>query len=97
MNERDFIFWLHGWLEIQNPTIITTAQVQEIKNHIDLVLKRNSANFIGTAPIVPSGIKNFNGPIFNNYPTFIPTGSQLICGGKTFGCGDWVNGAAISC
>lgn len=52
MNERDFVFWLHGFFEISNAQTLAAAQVQEIKNHIDLVLKRNSTNFVGNAPIL---------------------------------------------
>ena len=41
MNKENFTWWLHGWLEIQKPKIINSTQLQEIKNHLDLVLGRD--------------------------------------------------------
>lgn len=40
MTERDFVYWLQGWLEIANPEAITPAQVQCIKDHMALVLTK---------------------------------------------------------
>lgn len=39
MSKTEFAFWLHGWFEIQNPKVINAIQLQEIKNHLELVLK----------------------------------------------------------
>lgn len=44
MTPENFVYWLQGWLEIQNPTAINEEQVQEIKNHIALVLKKETPN-----------------------------------------------------
>ena len=38
MTERDFVYWLQGFLEVTNPETITAEQIQIIKNHIKLVL-----------------------------------------------------------
>ncbi len=37
MNELNFCYWLKGFMEIQNPKTLDAKQVQEIKNHLDLV------------------------------------------------------------
>lgn len=52
MEPRDFCYWLQGWLEIQKPTTITPEQVQEIKNHLDLVFKKVTPN-LGGSPRLP--------------------------------------------
>lgn len=39
MNERDFCFFLQGFLEIGNPQAISSDKVQIIRDHIDLVYK----------------------------------------------------------
>lgn len=44
MTPENFIYWLQGFLEIGNPTEITDIQIQEIKNHISLVLKKETPN-----------------------------------------------------
>ncbi len=38
MNTQDFCFWLHGWFEIQNPSVISSIQLDEIRNHLSLAL-----------------------------------------------------------
>lgn len=40
MNERDFIYWLQGFLEISNTNKLTENQVKMIKEHIALVLHK---------------------------------------------------------
>lgn len=42
MNSENFVYWLQGFLEIQNPENITEIQVQIIKDHIALVLKKET-------------------------------------------------------
>ena len=42
MSPENFIYWLQGFLEIQNPQNITETQVQIIKDHIALVLKKET-------------------------------------------------------
>ena len=42
MTSDNFIFWLHGFFEIGKPEKLSADHVQEIKNHIDLVLKKPS-------------------------------------------------------
>jgi hypothetical protein len=39
MTSRDFAYWLQGFFEIQNPISITSAQVEMIKKHLNLVFK----------------------------------------------------------
>ena len=40
MNDRDFIYWLQGFLEIADPNTLTAKQVQIIKDHLSLVLEK---------------------------------------------------------
>lgn len=44
MSERDFIYWLQGALEIMDPKQLDEKQIQVIKDHIALVLKKETPN-----------------------------------------------------
>lgn len=46
MSTQDFCFWLQGWFEIQKPQSITATQLQEIKNHLDLVFNKVTPNVV---------------------------------------------------
>lgn len=37
MNERDFVYWLRGYFEINNPTTLNKEQTKCVKDHLDLV------------------------------------------------------------
>lgn len=37
MTSINFAYWLQGFFEIQNPTEITTSQIEMIKKHLNLV------------------------------------------------------------
>lgn len=39
MTSRDFCYWLQGFMELQDPQGLTTAQVQAVKNHLAMVFK----------------------------------------------------------
>ena len=40
MTAEMFVYWLQGFMEIANPETITKEQIQEIRNHISLVLHK---------------------------------------------------------
>lgn len=40
MSPENFAYWLQGFFEIQNPKTLSETQVQEIKNHLDLVFTK---------------------------------------------------------
>ena len=42
MTPENFVYWLQGFLEIQDPVDIDRQQVQTIKDHIALVLKKET-------------------------------------------------------
>lgn len=44
MTPENFVYWLNGFLEIANPSKLDNKQVQEIKNHIALVLKKQTVD-----------------------------------------------------
>ena len=37
MTSRDFVNWLNGFIELENPETINKQQVEVIKNHLKLV------------------------------------------------------------
>lgn len=44
MNCRDFLYWLQGFLELSNTSVLTNQQANVIYNHIQLVMTNNSTN-----------------------------------------------------
>lgn len=42
MSERDFIYWLQGFFELSETDALTEEQVRSIKDHIALVLKKET-------------------------------------------------------
>ena len=50
MEPINFVYWLQGFLELQNPTSFNEEQIKEIKNHINLVLTK-ATNKIPQEPI----------------------------------------------
>ena len=49
MTSRDFAYWLQGYFEIQNPTVITEDKVVLIKQHLNLVFKHEIDPSMGNA------------------------------------------------
>jgi hypothetical protein len=42
MSPEQFVYWLQGFMEIANPATLDQKQVQVIKDHISLVLKKET-------------------------------------------------------
>jgi hypothetical protein len=60
MTPENFVYWLQGMLEIGNPDFLDREQIEVIKDHIKLVLRKET----------PNRIPNRGGDIF---PSSIPT------------------------
>ncbi len=55
MNAENFTYWAHGFMEIGKPEYLTKLQVQELKNHLELVSKATKSPYQTTYnPIFPS-------------------------------------------
>lgn len=46
MTPENFVYWLQGFLELQGPIDINEQQVKIIKDHIALVLKKETPGHI---------------------------------------------------
>lgn len=46
MTERDFIYWLNGFLELSGAKALDERQVQIIKDHLKLVLKKETPSYL---------------------------------------------------
>ena len=42
MTPRDFIYWLQGYFELSDANTMTPAQVKIVKDHIALILKKET-------------------------------------------------------
>lgn len=49
MTSRDFVYWLQGFMEINQPLSITEEQTKIIKNHLALVFKHEIDPSMGNA------------------------------------------------
>lgn len=63
MTPENFVYWLQGFLEIGKPTVMNEEQVQEIKNHLALVLNKVTP-YITVTGSIEHGIPNKNKDIF---------------------------------
>lgn len=61
MTSENFVYWLQGFLEIQGPDSISKQQVEIIKDHVALVLKKETPQRFRLQEISASEI-NFNVP-----------------------------------
>jgi len=50
MTPQDFVYWLQGYIELQDPKTINEQQVQIIKDHIALVLKKETPKIVPMKP-----------------------------------------------
>lgn len=83
MSELNFIYWLQGFLELTDSKIINENQIQAIKDHIKLVLKKETPTITirpGSFPYnaTPTPL----GPLVPQQPLTSPTimpGSDFIC------------------
>ena len=72
MNERDFIYWLQGFLELSGASELNSDQVKIIKDHIDLVMVKKTPDHGFSKPFLqPSLAPKCQGGI--------GTCSNLIC------------------
>lgn len=74
MQERDFCYWLKGFMEIQNPTTLDKDQIQIIQDHLDLVFDKVTpvrtpkvTPYIPT-PISPTTPSTYPGLFPKTYP-----------------------------
>lgn len=52
MTPENFCYWLHGYIELENPGKISAEKTQVIKDHLNLVFKKETP--------VRSGLKHVN-------------------------------------
>ena len=57
MTSLNFVYWLQGFLEIEQPKMLKSEQIQIIEDHIKLVLSKE------TPPRILNDIWNLDGPI----------------------------------
>jgi hypothetical protein len=51
MTERDFVYWLNGFLELSDTKDLNEKQVKTIKEHLSLVLTKVTNNPDGTITV----------------------------------------------
>lgn len=78
MTPRDFVFWLQGHMEINNPEIITAAQAEMIKDHLDITLAEMAKKKVNPSQVSQGGHSSashaFGTTLYSN-----PLTNTLIC------------------
>jgi hypothetical protein len=71
MTAEQFVYWLQGYIEINDPVNITSRETQIIKDHLKLVFEKQTPNRLTTVP--DTGITNtpYPGPFTTN-PCTVP-------------------------
>lgn len=80
MTPEQFTYWLKGFMEIANPTHLTTRQLEIVKDHLDLVFDKKTPdrNTVGwtpdwtvTYPPVTAPVLPYTYPDLNDRTTII--------------------------
>jgi hypothetical protein len=72
MTAEQFVYWLQGYLEIDNPDNIPLNQTKIIKDHLKLVFDKQTPDRTFTTPLAPMPI--------TPYPTWQePNPFKVIC------------------
>ena len=50
MTTEQFTYWLQGFMEVANPTVLDKVQVQQIKDHLNLVFDKQTPSITTTTP-----------------------------------------------
>lgn len=63
MTTRDFAYWLKGFFELTQTNELSSEQVQDIKNHLDLVFNKETP-FVEKTPLfdyLKDNLKDYSG------------------------------------
>jgi len=79
MTTEQFTYWLQGFMEVANPTTLDEKQIQIIKDHLALVLDkqtpdRNTPTWTPEWPVIPgttTPVVPYTYPDFNDRTTII--------------------------
>ena len=72
MTAEQFVYWLQGFMEINDPDRIGPKETQIIKDHLALVFKKETPTRIGTGYGVPNKTEIVTNPFEKGQPTVNP-------------------------
>ena len=70
MTAEQFVYWLQGFMEINDPDTISKSETRVIKNHLALVFDKQTPTRVGTG--VPNKTEIVTNPFEKGYPTTNP-------------------------
>ena len=88
MTPENFVYWLQGFMELQNPETISSEQVEIIQDHLNLVFKKETP--IRKVPLKEKYeslkynsketlLKNYGDPLFESNYKDLLFGSKYPC------------------
>ena len=80
MTTEQFTYWLQGFMEVANPTTLDEVQVQQIKDHLNLVFNKQTPDRTFIPPLAPMPT-----PYPNQIePDWWGGKNRVICGGDIY-------------
>ena len=72
MTAEQFVYWLQGFMEINDPDTISKSETRVIKDHLALVFDKQTPTRVGTGYGVPNKTEIGTNPFEKGYPTTNP-------------------------
>ena len=72
MTAEQFVYWLQGFMEINEPESIGRKETQIIKDHLALVFKKETPTIVGTGYGIPNKTEIVTKPYEKGYPIVNP-------------------------
>ena len=72
MTAEQFVYWLQGFMEINDPDTISKSETRVIKDHLALVFDKQTPTRVGTGYGVPNKTEIVTNPYVKGYPTVNP-------------------------
>ena len=72
MTAEQFVYWLQGFMEINDPDTISKSETRVIKDHLALVFDKQTPTRVGTGYGVPNKTEIVTNPFEKGYPTTNP-------------------------
>jgi hypothetical protein len=75
MTPENFCYWLQGFFELENPAALSVQQVQQIKDHLQLVFRKETPTYIS----VDEEIRKMKAAKTSYWPVEKPELEEVFC------------------
>lgn len=75
MTPENFCYWLQGFFELENPAALSVQQVQQIKDHLQLVFRKETPTYIN----IDEEIRKMKAEKASYWPVGKPELEEVFC------------------